>query len=289
MSCIYPSASGMNQARRLGKSFQDVYITKIYASDLKRAHWTALQIATQNKSLLARLQQEVSDSDTGLASAAASRPSSSLEQNGTSTPDRLSGELEQEQIAETSAGPSSFASTDRTYSSAATVPDYTDDFSCSSSAAASSPVPSPTCATGRTNPASHEALLPKTVTTTNKLREQYFGLAEGQSWKTGFATSANSYHNRGYKFEQGESLEDVHERAQEMLHRCVVPWLVKSAKNPDGKKEHIVIVAHGIVSLRAAQPNFVAHADSRGCPQMISELLYALHRLQDPRTQCRCP
>ena len=56
----------MNQARRLGKSLQDVYITKIYASDLKRAHWTALQIATQNKSLLARLEeleeeQDVSD------------------------------------------------------------------------------------------------------------------------------------------------------------------------------------------------------------------------------------
>lgn len=238
----------MNQARRLGKSFEDVHISKIYASDLKRAHWTALQIATQNKSLLNRLQQEMSGNGVDVVDLESSRPSSSLHQNGTSTPDRTAGELGEEQIAETSAGPSSFATTDRTYSSAATVPDYTDDFSCSSSAAASSPVPSPITATGRTGPTSLEALLPKTVTTTNKLREQYFGLAEGQNWKTGFATSANSYHNRGYKFEQGESLEDVHERAQEIMQRCVVPWLVKSAKNAEGKKEHIVLVAHGIVS-----------------------------------------
>lgn len=239
----------MNQARRLGKSFEDVHISKIYASDLKRAHWTALQIATQNKSLLNRLQGELSE---GLAEGhtpATSRPSSSLEQNGIPTADRTSGDLDQEEIAETSAGPSSMATTDRTYSNVTTLPDYTDDHSCSSSAAASSPVPSPTTATGRTAPTSLEALLPKTVTTTNKLREQYFGLAEGQSWKTGFATSANSYHNRGYKFEQGESLEDVHERAQEIVQRCVIPWLVKSAKNAEGNKEHIVLVAHGIVSM----------------------------------------
>jgi len=48
----------MNQARRLGKSLENEPISKIYASDLKRAHWTALQIATQNKSLLARLEEE---------------------------------------------------------------------------------------------------------------------------------------------------------------------------------------------------------------------------------------
>lgn len=239
----------MNQARRLGKSFEDVYISKIYASDLKRAHWTALQIATQNKSLLAKLQNGASESDNQFESVSgASRPSSLLEKNGTSTPDRAAGELEEDQIAEMSAGPSSLATTDRSYSSAATVPDYTDDFSCSSSAAASSPVPSPTSASRGTTSTSLEALLPKTVTTTNKLREQYFGLAEGQSWKTGFAISGNHYHNRGYKFEQGESLEDVHERAQEIIRRCVIPWLVKSSKNAEGRKEHIVLVAHGIVS-----------------------------------------
>lgn len=234
----------MNQARRLGKSFEDVYISKIYASDLKRAHWTALQIATQNKSLRAKLSQDMlqDGNSNQLETPGPSRPSSSLEKNGTSTPDRTAGELDEDEIAETSAGPSSIATTDRSYSSAASVPDYTDDFSCSSSAAASSPV-----ATGRTAPTSLEALLPKTVTTTNKLREQYFGLAEGQSWKTGFATSSHSYHNRGYKFEQGESLEDVHARAQEIIRQCVMPWLVKSAKNSDGRKEHIVLVAHGIV------------------------------------------
>jgi broad specificity phosphatase PhoE len=249
----------MNQARRLGKSLEDVYISKIYASDLKRAHWTALQIATQNKSLLARLEETASSSGAGssqFVTPTTSRPSSSLDTNTTSTPDQPDDseeQMEQEDLVETTAGPSSLASTDRLYSNVNPSSDYNDDFSCSSSAAASSPVPSPTSATSRAAPNHAEALLPKTVTTTNKLREQYFGLAEGQNWKTGFATSANSYHNRGYKFEQGESLEDVHARAQEILHRCVVPWLVKCSKQQGDRKEHVVLVAHGIVSLHSAK------------------------------------
>ncbi|GAA97180.1 uncharacterized protein L969DRAFT_91971 [Mixia osmundae IAM 14324] len=42
------SQYGMEQAKRVGASFKHLPITAIYASDLKRAHWTAQQIHSQN-------------------------------------------------------------------------------------------------------------------------------------------------------------------------------------------------------------------------------------------------
>lgn len=240
----------MNQARRLGKSLENEYISKIYASDLKRAHWTALQIATQNKSLLAKLEESDQKNGNGhtggldLPSSSSTRPSSSL--NKGKDADKTIDEGQDEQaIAETSAGPSSLASTDRAPASDST---YLDDHSCSSSAAASSPIPAPSSPSSSSGISPSAARLPKTVTTTPLLREQFFGSAEGQNWRTGYATSSNSHHNRAYCFPQGESLEDVHRRAKEIVQRCVVPWLVKSAQNTQGKKEHVVLVAHGIVS-----------------------------------------
>lgn len=265
---------GMNQARRLGKSFEDVYIAKIYASDLKRAHWTALQIATQNKSLLERLNEEDIDAQAVAAEEEVSaqtgtgdtpRRSDSFNDKGENDNDDETNELadeDEEAIATTSAGPSSLLSTDRAGGAVPQDSDYSDDFTCSSSAAASSPMSGSAhgAAQSQRGLEQQRALLGETVTTTPLLREQFFGLAEGQNWRTGYATSSNSHHNRKYKFEQGESLEDVHARAREIVERCVVPWLVKAWRA--GRDEHVVLVAHGI---------------------MISELLFALSRLQDPR------
>ena len=254
----------MNQARRLGKSFEDVAISKIYASDLKRAHWTALQIATQNRSLLDKVRAGGWD---GTGASSGQRPNT---QTGSTLASEGGNDLDgqaEEEIVESEPGPSSIMSTDRqTHASAGngnglgSAIDYEDDFSCSSSAAASSPVPSPSKSAHASSAADPAALLAQTVTTTPLLREQFFGRAEGQNWKTGYATSSNSFHNRNYCFDQGESLEDVGRRATEIMQRVVVPHLVKAAKT--GQDEHVVLVAHGI---------------------MISELLFALSRLQDPR------
>lgn len=38
------SNHGMNQAKRVGAAFASTRIDALYSSDLKRAHWTALQI-----------------------------------------------------------------------------------------------------------------------------------------------------------------------------------------------------------------------------------------------------
>lgn len=297
MLILAPSAApsfvvtGMNQARRLGKSFSNVQISKIYASDLKRAHWTALQIATQNASLLSALSSGETSSSSGAANREPEQRGATL---ASEAGNGLEGETE-EDIAETEPGPSSVLSTDRvgsasvdpmsgdaaapsagfdpmsggivpggasvTFASAAAVaasPEYDDDFSCSSSAAASSPVRSraPRISSSSVISASSssslsglsdslEERLSQTVSTTPLLREQFFGLAEGQNWKTGYATSSSSFHNRGYRFEQGESLQDVHARAEQIMKRCVLPWLVKAAR--EGRHEHVVLVAHGIV------------------------------------------
>ena len=271
----------MNQARRLGKSFSSVQISKIYASDLKRAHWTALQIATQNASLLSALSP--ASTTASIREPEGSSRKATLVTEGTNN---LEGETEEE-IVETEPGPSSYMSTDRegaasfdpmsggtvpstgsgstagsSYANAVGSSEYEDDFSCSSSAAASSPIRGSTASSStpasiqqpRTSASSassssthgNEERLAQTVTTTPLLREQFFGLAEGQNWKTGYATSSSSFHNRSYKFEGGESLQDVHARAEEIMQRCVLPWLVRATMGK--KKEHVVLVAHGIVS-----------------------------------------
>lgn len=353
---VYPFLSkmdpspGMNQARRLGKSFQDVYITKIYASDLKRAHWTALQIATQNKCLLERLMEEDERQDAGDKGPPAGRERGEGEGKGRgeggAPPHRTSSFIDTQEddkdeernrltaedpegIATASAGPASLTTTDRVMMSGghngriSPLPppesEYHDDLSCISSAAASSPMSGTSPSSSLSNDNYHpngldgigssretreRARLAQTVTTTPLLREQFFGLAEGQNWKTGYATSNNSHHNRKYKFEKGESLEDVHARATEILERCVVPWLVQAWRT--GMDEHLVLVAHGIVSdlqsssvlhpvvtatismpnapvLTATVPSFMLPIPPY---QMISELLFALARLQDPRATC---
>lgn len=82
-------------------------------------------------------------------------------------------------------------------------------------------------------------------------------------------------------------MQDVHSRADEVVKRCVVPWLVRAVRRSvrgradDSRRRgeststsgeddadaplHVVLVAHGI---------------------MISELLYAISKLQDPRASC---
>lgn len=126
----------MNQARRLGKSFENVAITKIYASDLKRAHWTSLQIATQNKGLQAQFASYVSscshDAQTSSTSTSLSSPLAGLgRRNGTDESTPLSTPVKQTasrsssmrnngddapnpaEVADTTAGPRSIVSTDR--------------------------------------------------------------------------------------------------------------------------------------------------------------------------------
>ena len=107
------------------------------------------------------------------------------------------------------------------------------------------------------------------------VREQHFGIAEGQPW---------SYHadarlareelyakgvfpvilNRQDRFPEGESLEDLQNRTERAIREIVVPYIWKEV-NGAVTDPHIAIVSHGlcISELVAA----VLRLDSSGCPE----------------------
>ncbi|KAK1926076.1 histidine phosphatase superfamily [Papiliotrema laurentii] len=75
------------------------------------------------------------------------------------------------------------------------------------------------------------------------LREQHFGVAEGKPWgeKGGF----NRGPGRTFKFPEGESLEDVRNRANEAISKFIEQHLEECRGKP-AKSRHVVVVAHGI-------------------------------------------
>lgn len=103
-----------------------------------------------------------------------------------------------------------------------------------------------------TGKAVHTALpSPKPPFTVTPLaREQYFGDAEGHKWAisippdtTREALHAQNifpvYYERHEKFPNGESLDDLRERAVDALRQCVLPHL----ENDEG---HVAIASHGL-------------------------------------------
>ncbi|KAK4685182.1 hypothetical protein P7C73_g4975, partial [Tremellales sp. Uapishka_1] len=76
------------------------------------------------------------------------------------------------------------------------------------------------------------------------LREQHFGIAERKP----FGEGKNGYvrgPGRHFKFDDGESLDDVRKRANEAIANFIEPILQESRGQPASSK-HIVVVAHGI-------------------------------------------
>jgi len=88
-----------------------------------------------------------------------------------------------------------------------------------------------------------------------ELREQHFGIAEGQPWtihNDGGMDIANKIFpvpvGRAEKFPEGESLDDLAERAGRIIKEFIMPWINDTGKTW-GKKEgnvHIAIVSHGL-------------------------------------------
>ncbi|KAG7094984.1 hypothetical protein E1B28_005781 [Marasmius oreades] len=95
---------------------------------------------------------------------------------------------------------------------------------------------------------------PSTIIQNPKLREQHFGIAEGNSWESAIPREAYSTLEEGFAngvfpvltgrdehFPEGESLNDLARRAGEAIHECVLPHL--QGGNPDG---HILLASHGL-------------------------------------------
>ncbi|TCD70896.1 hypothetical protein EIP91_001204 [Steccherinum ochraceum] len=95
-----------------------------------------------------------------------------------------------------------------------------------------------------------------TFTTSLLLREQHFGVAEGQPWEMTpkphmtlpEQIAQGIYpvlHRREEKFPQGESLDDLSGRATEAVEACVMPH-VREALRSGVKGGHVALVSHGL-------------------------------------------
>ncbi|KAG6809207.1 hypothetical protein H0H92_001162 [Tricholoma furcatifolium] len=92
-------------------------------------------------------------------------------------------------------------------------------------------------------------------TVTPLLREQHFGVAEGNPWalrvpegETTQSMIAKGVYpvprTRADRFEGGESLDDLAARAEEAVRECVLPHLGASADNDEGL--HVALASHGL-------------------------------------------
>ncbi|RSH81496.1 hypothetical protein EHS25_006853 [Saitozyma podzolica] len=81
------------------------------------------------------------------------------------------------------------------------------------------------------------------LTVSPLLREQHFGKAEQQPFgeKGGYVRQPG----RRFKFDEGENLDDVHERAHQAIAQFIEPLLRESRGRP-AESKHIAVVAHGV-------------------------------------------
>ncbi|KAJ8073748.1 hypothetical protein PM082_012026 [Marasmius tenuissimus] len=97
---------------------------------------------------------------------------------------------------------------------------------------------------------------PLTIIKNPKLREQYFGIAEGKPWEAAmpqdsYPTLEEAYANgvfpvlvgRDERFPEGESLNDLGRRTAEAIQECVLPHLQGSNSDED---RHIILASHGL-------------------------------------------
>ncbi|KAF8510068.1 phosphoglycerate mutase [Hysterangium stoloniferum] len=87
------------------------------------------------------------------------------------------------------------------------------------------------------------------------LREQHFGIAEGEPWVIEREVNTNSaekvfptLQGRDAKYPEGESLNDLSKRTNRAAMKFILPWIWDTEKTY-GKKEgevHLVVVSHGL-------------------------------------------
>ncbi|KAH8925596.1 phosphoglycerate mutase-like protein [Atractiella rhizophila] len=115
------------------------------------------------------------------------------------------------------------------------------------------------------------------------LREQFFGQAEGQPWDKGPFSGLPWEDQRKFKFEGGESLEDVSRRADTFIKSFLRPHITSSPTStiPDPDPyDHIVVVAQSVFS------SVLLSLGNVGI--MIRELIRALYKGQSiPREVAR--
>jgi broad specificity phosphatase PhoE len=89
------------------------------------------------------------------------------------------------------------------------------------------------------------------------LREQNFGIAEGKPWAARKSNSPKdpneteeevyyTIYNRHEKFPDGESLDDLADRADKALDQTVWPHVQEALKPGGDENAHIIVVSHGL-------------------------------------------
>ncbi|KAG8768034.1 hypothetical protein FRC16_007179 [Serendipita sp. 398] len=85
------------------------------------------------------------------------------------------------------------------------------------------------------------------------LREQNFGIAEGKPWAAAPSSADEteeeiyySIYTRHEKFPEGESLDDLAERADKALDETVWPHVQQALASGEHRDIHIVVVSHGL-------------------------------------------
>lgn len=85
------------------------------------------------------------------------------------------------------------------------------------------------------------------------LREQNFGLAEGQPWilssDKGMSIEEKIFPipiGREAKFPEGESLNDLSERTSKAVQELILPWICEADKADSDGDVHIAVVSHGL-------------------------------------------
>ncbi|KZT09136.1 phosphoglycerate mutase-like protein [Laetiporus sulphureus 93-53] len=94
------------------------------------------------------------------------------------------------------------------------------------------------------------------LTTSLLLREQYWGVAEGKPWSLQYEAGLSVEEHfardiypvlreRHQRFPEGESLDDLAERAQQAVDSLMMPYVWQAMKAGD-KGIHVAIVSHGL-------------------------------------------
>jgi broad specificity phosphatase PhoE len=111
------------------------------------------------------------------------------------------------------------------------------------------------------------------------LREQHFGIAEGKHWQPkgdpGVTLEENiargvypTITTRKDKFPEGESLDDLNERARKVLDETLLPY-VKQAAESGQEDIHIAIASHGLFIKECLISLFVMDAEQKPLPSEV--------------------
>ncbi|KIJ54823.1 hypothetical protein M422DRAFT_24719 [Sphaerobolus stellatus SS14] len=108
---------------------------------------------------------------------------------------------------------------------------------------------------------------------TKDLREQHFGIAEGEPWVIQSDEGLNIEKKifpvpfgRVEKFPEGESLDDLAVRATRVINELILPW-IWDAEKTYGKREgevHIAVVSHGLCIYETMRALVKLDADGYG-------------------------